>query len=377
VSVTVSNAHSDPAHSFFRPSVSGLTPYQPGKPVEDVQRELGLSRVIKLASNEGPFGPFPSAQEAIGRATAELNRYPDGGVYRLHAALAERHGVSLDQISVGAGADGCIDMLSQAILDPGDEVVCGWPSFPSYVIYARKQGAEAKLVPLVDHRYDLGALLGAVTPRTKLVYICHPNNPTGTMNTTDELDAYFEQVPEHVLTVVDQAYFEYIERSDYPDAVARYLKDGRRVVVLRTFSKIYGLAGLRVGYAVGPSGVCAALAKVRRPFDLTTPAQVAAVASVDDEAEIARRRAVNTEGLARLGSLLRDHGLDPVPSVGNFLYVETGHDAGELFERLLREGIIVRPLAGFGSPTAIRISVGTPEELDVLGAALGHVLQRA
>jgi histidinol-phosphate aminotransferase len=375
--VTVSNAHSDPADSFFRPSVSGLTPYQPGKPVDDVQRELGLSRVIKLASNEGPFGPFPSAQEAIGRATAELNRYPDGGVYRLHAALAERHGVSLDQISVGAGADGCIDMLSQAILDPGDEVVCGWPSFPSYVIYARKQGAEAKLVPLVDHRYDLGALLGAVTPRTKLVYICHPNNPTGTMNTTDELDAYFEQVPEHVLTVVDQAYFEYIERSDYPDAVARYLKDGRRVVVLRTFSKIYGLAGLRVGYAVGPSGVCAALAKVRRPFDLTTPAQVAAIASIDDEAEIARRRAVNTEGLARLESLLREHGLDPVPSVGNFLYVDTGNDAGELVERLLREGIIVRPLAGFGSPTAIRISVGTPEELDVLGAALGRVLQRA
>jgi histidinol-phosphate aminotransferase len=375
--VTVSDAYSDPADSFFRPSVSGLTPYQPGKPVEDVQRELGLSRVIKLASNEGPFGPFPSAQEAIARTTAELNRYPDGGVYRLHAALAERHRVALDQISVGAGADGCIDMLSQAILDPGDEIVCGWPSFPSYVIYARKQGAEAKLVPLADHRYDLGALLGAVTPRTKLVYICHPNNPTGTMNTTDELDAYFEQVPEHVLTVVDQAYFEYIERSDYPDAVARYLENGRRVVVLRTFSKIYGLAGLRVGYAVGPSGVCAALAKVRRPFDLTTPAQAAAVASIDDEAEIARRRAVNTEGLALLELLLREHGLDPVPSVGNFLYVETGSDAGELFDRLLREGIIVRPLAGFGSPTAIRISVGTPEELDVLGAVLGRVLQRA
>ncbi|MFL5964194.1 MAG: histidinol-phosphate transaminase [Gaiellaceae bacterium] len=377
MSVTVSNAYSDFADSFFRPSVSGLTPYQPGKPVEDVQRELGLARVIKLASNEGPFGPFPAAQEAIARATAELNRYPDGGVYRLHLALAERHGVALDQISVGAGADGCIDMLSQAILDPGDEIVCGWPSFPSYVIYARKQGAEAKLVPLVDHRYDLDALLAAVTPRTKLLYICHPNNPTGTMNTTDELDAYFERIPEQVLTVVDQAYFEYIERSDYPDAVERYLKNGRRVVVLRTFSKIYGLAGLRVGYAVGPGGVCAALAKVRRPFDLTTPAQVGAIVSIDDEPEIARRRAVNTEGLAGLESLLREHGLDPVPSVGNFVYVETGNDANDLFDRLLREGIIVRPLAGFGAPTAIRISVGTPEELEVLGDVLGRVLQRA
>jgi histidinol-phosphate aminotransferase len=373
----MSSGFTDFADSFFRPSVSGLTPYQPGKPVEDVQRELGLARVIKLASNEGPFGPFPAAQDAIGRATAELNRYPDGGIYRLHAALATRHGVADDEISVGAGADGCIDMLSQAILDPGDEIVCGWPSFPSYVIYARKQGAEAKLVPLADHRYDLDALLDAITPRTKLVYICHPNNPTGTMNTTDELDAYFARVPDHVLTVIDQAYFEYIDRPDYPDAVERYLKNGRRVVVLRTFSKIYGLAGLRVGYAVGPRSVCGSLAKVRRPFDVTTPAQVAAIASVDDDVEIARRRAVNTEGLARLDSLLRDHGLEPVPSVGNFLYVDTGTDAGELFDRLLHEGIIVRPLAGFGSPTAIRISVGTPEELDVLAEVLGRVLQRA
>ena len=375
--MTVSSGFIDFADSFFRPSVSGLSPYQPGKPVEDVQRELGLERVIKLASNEGPFGPFPAAQEAIARATADLNRYPDGGVFRLHAALAERHGVDSSEISVGAGADGCIDMISQAVLDPGDEIVCGWPSFPSYVIYARKQGAEAKLVPLADYRYDLDALLDAVTPRTKLVYICHPNNPTGTMNTTEELDAYFERVPDHVLTVVDQAYFEYIERPDYPDAVERYLKNGRRVVVLRTFSKIYGLAGLRVGYAVGPSSVCASLAKVRRPFDLTTPAQVAALASIDDEPELARRRSVNTEGLARLGALLRKHGLDPVPSVGNFVYLDTGSDAGDLFDRLLHEGIIVRPLAGFGSPSAIRISVGTPEELDVLAEALGRVLLTA
>src|SRR5919197_1488233 len=206
--------------AFFRPSVNGLQPYQPGKPIEEVQRELGLPRVIKLASNEGPFGPFPSALEAMARAAADLNRYPDGGSYRLHAALADRHGVATEEFCVGAGADGCIDILSQALLDPGDEVVCGWPSFPSYVIYALKQGATARTVPLAAHTYDLGALLEAVTPRTKLVYICHPNNPTGTMNTTDELDRYFGSVPEHVLTVVDQAYFEYIERPDYPDAVA-------------------------------------------------------------------------------------------------------------------------------------------------------------
>ena len=363
--------------TLFRPTVEALTPYQPGKPVEDVQRELGLERVVKLASNEGPFGPLPAAREALARATDELNRYPDGGAYKLHDALAQRHGVTMDQIVVGSGADGCIDMLSQATLDPGDEVVCGWPSFASYVIYAAKQGATINTVPLRDFTYDLDALLAAVTPRTKLLYICEPNNPTGTMNTAGELDAFFEQVPEHVLTVVDQAYFEYIDHPDYPDAVDRYLKAGKRVVVLRTFSKIYGLAGLRVGYAVGPSDVCASLAKVRRPFDVTTAAQVAALASLDDAAELARRRAVNAEGLQRLEAIVREHGFDPAPSVGNFLYVETGGDAQVLFQQLLREGIIVRPLAGFGAPTAVRITVGTPEELDLLGSALGRVLTRA
>src|SRR6266581_6766267 len=284
---------SDPGAQLFRPAVAGLTPYQPGKPIEDVQRELGLERVVKLASNEGPFPPFPAALEAMAHAALELNRYPDGGIYRLHEALAARHGVAPQQVAVGAGADGCLDMLSQATLDPGDEVVCGWPSFPSYVIYARKQGASALTVPLREQRYDLDALAAAVTPRTKLVYVCHPNNPTGTMNTKDELDRFFERVPEHVLVVIDQAYFEYIDRPDYPDAVEAYLKAGRRVVVLRTFSKIYGLAGLRVGYAVAPADVVTAVAKVRRAFEVTATAQAAALASIGDHAEIARRRRAN------------------------------------------------------------------------------------
>jgi histidinol-phosphate aminotransferase len=370
----VSSGFSDFADSFFRPSVSGLTPYQPGKPVEDVQRELGLARVIKLASNEGPFGPFPAAQEAIARATAELNRYPDGGVYRLHAALGERHGVATSEITVGAGADGCIDMISQAILDPGDEVVCGWPSFPSYVIYARKQGAEAKLVPLVDYRYDLEALLDAVTPRTKLVYICHPNNPTGTMNTRAELDAYFDGVPDHVLTVLDQAYFEYIDDPDYPDGIAEYLKEGRRVVVLRTFSKIFGLAGLRVGYALAPPAVVTALGKVRRAFDITTPAQEAALASLGDAQEVGRRRLENAAQRTEVERILREHGLEPAgPAVANFLYCDLGEDSRPLFEQLLREGVIVRPTHGFGGPTAIRVTVGTAEENAVLAEALDRV----
>jgi histidinol-phosphate aminotransferase len=372
----VSTAFADFDESFFRPSVNGLTPYQPGKPVEDVQRELGLERVVKLASNEGPFPPFPAALEAMDAAARELNRYPDGGAYRLHAALAGRHDVAFEEVAVGAGADGCLDMLSQAVLDPGDEIVCGWPSFPSYVIYALKQGAKPTTVPLANHRYDLDALLDTVTRRTKIVYVCHPNNPTGTTNTEAELDAFFERVPEHVLVVVDQAYFEYIDDPDYPDAIERYLKQGRRVIVLRTFSKVYGLAGLRVGYAVGPRRCIAAMVKVRRPFDVTTTAQVAALASLDADEEIARRRAVNKEGLAQVEATLREQGFETVPSVGNFVYAETGADAAELFDRLLQEGVIVRPLAGFGAPTAIRVSVGTPEENAFFADALGRVLTR-
>jgi histidinol-phosphate aminotransferase len=198
------------------------------------------------------------------------------------------------------------------------------------------------------------------------------------MNTRAELDAFFERVPDQPLVVVDQAYFEYIDDPDYPDAVEAYLKNGRRVLVLRTFSKIYGLAGLRVGYAVGPADVCAAMSKTRRPFDVTTTAQVAALASLDDPAQIARRRELNAEGLARLAHTLREHGLEPADgAVGNFLYVDTGKDAQPLFERLLREGVIVRPLHGFGAPTAIRISVGTPEENAFFAQALGRVLARA
>lgn len=374
----MSRVAADLPAQFFRPAVEGLTPYQPGKPIEDVQRELRLEHVIKLASNEGPFPPFPAALEAMADAAHDLNRYPDGGAYRLHEALAARHGVAFDQVCAGSGADGCIDMLSQAVLDPGDEIVCCWPSFPSYLIYASKQGAVPRTVPLRDHRYDLDAMLDVVGPRTKLVYVCHPNNPTGTMNTRDELDAFFERVPEHVLVVIDQAYFEYIDRPDYPDAVEEYVKRGRRVLVLRTFSKIYGLAGLRVGYAVGPREVCAAMTKTRRPFDVTTTAQVAALASLGDPGEIARRRRLNAEGLVRLAATLEEHGLEPAAgAVGNFLYVDTGEDARPLYERLLTEGVIVRPLHGFGAPNAIRISVGTPEENDFFAAALGRALARA
>jgi histidinol-phosphate aminotransferase len=362
---------------LIRPALAELVPYEPGKPVEEVQRELGLARVVKLASNEGPLGPFPAALEALERCAPELNRYPDGGAYRLRAALAERHGVGFEEVALGAGADGVIDCVAQATLDPGDEVVCGWPSFPSYVIYARKLGAVPRTVPLRDSRYDLEALLAAVGPRTKLVCISHPNNPTGTTNTRAELDAYFEQVPEHVLTVLDQAYFEYIDDPDYPDGIEEYAKRGHRVVVLRTFSKIYGLAGLRIGYGIAAPPLATAIVKVRRPFDLNVPAQAAALASIGDDAEIERRRRLNAQGRATIERALAAQGFEPAgPAVANFVYADVG-DGRRLFEALLELGVIVRPLEGFGAPTAIRVTVGTAEENELFADALARARARA
>jgi histidinol-phosphate aminotransferase len=359
---------------FFRRATADLVPYEPGKPVEEVQRELGLERVVKLASNEGPFPPFPAAVEALERCAHELNRYPDGGAWELRAALAAHHGVRFEQVAIGAGADGVIDCLSQAALDEGDEIVCGWPSFPSYVLDAIKVGARPVRVPLRDHRYDLDALLEAITPRTKLVYVCHPNNPTGTTNTRAELDRFLDQVPGHVLTVVDQAYFEYIDDPDYPDGVEEYFKNGARVVVLRTFSKIYGLAGLRVGYGIAAEDVVAEIAKVRRAFDVSTAAQVAAVASLGDEAELRRRRTQCARERERVIEILTSAGFDVAgPAVANFVYADTGTDARGVFDALLHEGVIVRPLNAFGSAAAIRVTVGTADENDFLAAALARV----
>jgi histidinol-phosphate aminotransferase len=362
------------AESFFRPAVQGLVPYEPGKPVEEVQRELGLDRCVKLASNEGPFGPFPAALEALAASVAELNRYPDGGAWRLRQALAERVGVRFEEVAVGAGADGLIDCLSQASLDPGDEVVCGWPSFASYVIDAAKQGAVAVKVPLRDDRYDLEAMLDAITPRTNLLFVCHPNNPTGTTNTRAELDAFLDRVPPHVLVVFDQAYREYVDDPDYPDAIEEYYRAGRPVAVLRTFSKIYGLAGLRVGYMVASPVVVTAVNKVKRAFDVSTAAQEAALASLDDPEELVRRRRVNAESREQLAAILEAAGLPPAgPAVANFLYAETGADARPMFEALLAQGAIVRPLHGFGAPTAIRVTCGTADENAFFAEALARV----
>jgi histidinol-phosphate aminotransferase len=363
---------------LFRPAIRPLVPYEPGKPVEEVQRELGLDRVVKLASNEGQFGPFPEALEAIARSAPELNRYPDGGAYRLRTALAEKHGVRFENVALAAGADAVVMYLSLATLDPGDEIVCGWPSFPSYVLDALKLGAEPKRVPLTDYRYDVARILAEVGPRTKIVYLCNPNNPTGTMISRAEVDGFFERVPDHVLTVLDEAYFEYVGEPEYPDGVEEYFKQGRRVLVLRTFSKIYGLAGLRVGYGIGPPDVVEAIGKVRNAFDINQSAQDAALASLGNEEEISRRRRLTEEGRVQLEEAFARLGVTiAAPAVANFVYAEVGADSRPVFDALLREGVIVRPLAAFGAPEAVRVTVGTSEDNDLCAAALERVLERA
>lgn len=353
-------------------------PYEPGKPVETVQRELGLDRVVKLASNEGPFGPFPEALEAMARAAADANRYPDGGSYRLREALAGRHGVAFEETVVAAGADAVIGYVCLATLDPGDEIVTPWPSFPSYVLDPLKLGAVPSRVALDDGRVDVDSLLDAVTPRTKLVFLPTVNNPTGTALTRDEVARFLAEVSGDVLTVVDEAYFEYVDDRAFPDAIEQAVRSGANVLALRTFSKIYGLAGLRVGYGVGPAAVIAAIRKVQRAFDVAAPAQEAALASLEGAAELERRRAVNREAMAELERVLRARGFSPVgPAVGNFLYVDVAEDAAALNDALLRRGVIVRPMGSFGSPTALRITAGTPDEIaflaDQLDAVMGSV----
>jgi histidinol-phosphate aminotransferase len=373
----VTDAGRDPTSGLIRRAVEGLVPYEPGKPVETVQRELGLDRVVKLASNEGPFGPFTQALAAVERSLAEANRYPDGGCYRLRQVLAERHGVAFEEIVVAAGADAVIGYVCQAVLDPGDEIVTPWPSFPSYVIDPLKLAAVPMRVELADGRVDVEALLAALTPRTKLAFVPTVNNPTGRMTTADDLARFLDRVPQDVLTVVDEAYFEYVDDPSFPNAIETAVKAGRNVLALRTFSKIYGLAGLRIGYGVGPAHVITAIRKVQRAFDVTTPAQEAALASLDDTAELERRRSVNREAMTALEAVLRDRGFDPIgPAAGNFLFVDVGADAAQLNEALLRRGVIVRPMGSFGAPTALRITVGTPDEIAFLAEQLDAVFSK-
>jgi len=356
-----------------RPALADLRPYEPGKPAAEVRRELGLERIVKLASNEGPYGPFPAALEAIGRAATQLNRYPERGG-ELAERLAERHATTPDRIAIGNGADAIVGLLSMAYLDPGDEALMGWPSFPSYRLDAVKQAATPVAVPLRAGSYDLDAMAERIGPRTKIAYVCNPNNPTGGMVGRAALRAFLDRVPDDVLVVVDEAYHEYVTDLDYPDAIAEHVHERPNVAALRTFSKIYGLAGLRIGYLVGPPEVVREAMKVRNPFDVSEIAHAAALASLDDPDEVVRRRDLNERGRAELAAALREAGMEPLPSVANFLTAAAG-DGRALARALELEGVIVRPLAPFGAPDSIRVTVGTPEDNAAFAAALGRALQ--
>ena len=342
-------------------------------PPRPVRRELGLHRIVKLASNEGPYGPFPAALEAIARQAPELNRYPELGG-ELAERLAARHGVTADRIAIGNGADAIVGLLSTAYLDPGDEAVMGWPSFISYRLAAIKQAATPVLVPLRDGVYDLDAIAERIGPRTRIVYVCNPNNPTGTMVGRARLSAFLDRVPEDVLVVVDEAYHDYVTDPDYPDAIAEHVGGRPNVAVLRTFSKIYGLAGLRIGYMVAPAEVVREAMKVRAPFDVSELAHVAALASLDDPGELARRRDLNERGRAELVAALATAGMTPFPACANFLAVDVG-DGRALARALELDGVIVRPLEPFGAPGSVRITVGTPDENAIFAAALHRALQ--
>jgi histidinol-phosphate aminotransferase len=357
-----------------RPEIAGLTPYQSGRPAAALRRELGLERIVKLGSNEGPYGPFPSALAAIAEAAPQLNRYPERGL-ELAEALGARHCLGPERIAAGNGADGVIANLALAYLRPGDEVAMCWPSFVSYHLSALKLGATPVQAPLRDGGYDLDQLAARVGSRTRIAYVCSPNNPTGDIVSGDDLERFLDAVGERVLVVIDAAYHEYVDDPRHVDAVAAY-GDRPNVVVLRTFSKIYGLAGLRIGYAVAPAAVAADLARVRGPFDVSETAHAAALASLGDAAELERRRQVNAGERERLRSGLEQRGLTPLPAAANFLCVEVG-DAAGLAARLEAEGVIVRPLAPFGAPGSVRITVGLADENDVLLSALDRCLQPA
>ncbi|MBI3178234.1 MAG: histidinol-phosphate transaminase [Deltaproteobacteria bacterium] len=350
-----------------------LDPYIPGKPVAETERELGISGVVKLASNENPLGPSPKAVAAIRAALAQLHDYPDGSAFYLKERLAKVHGVPPAQIVVGNGTNEIIELVVRTCMRPGENTVCATPAFIVYRLAPQAAGHEIRQVPLKAMRYDLAAMAARANDKTKLVIIGNPNNPTGTYVTRQELEAFLAAIPAHVLVVMDEAYFEYVGAADYPNGLD-YLKTRERLLVLRTFSKCYGLAGLRIGYGIGAPKLIDYLNRGRQPFNTNSLAQAGALAALDDAEHVARCVALNRKEMARLVPELRKRGLGVTDSVANFVLVDFGRDVREIFEKLLRQGVIVRPMVNYGLPTSARITIGTPEQNDRLMAALGRVL---
>lgn len=344
-----------------RPCLEQITPYVPGKPIEEVERELGLSNVIKMASNENPLGPSPLALEAVKGYLHKISLYPDGNCYYLKRALAERYNLQEQNIVVGNGADELITLLGAAYLNPGEEIIMAQPSFSEYDFSARLMDAVPVYVPCKDFRHDLKAMAAAVTEKTKIIYVCNPNNPTGTIVTHKELEDFLAELPSNILVVLDEAYNEYVGDPSYPRSL-EFLKRGFNVLILRTFSKIYGLAGLRVGYGLADEQVIRDINTVREPFNVNTVAQVAARAALNDKEHLEAVLRVNSIGKEYLAGEFTRMGLFYLPTEANFIFVEVGVDSRELFQKLLHKGVIVRTGDIFGYPQFIRVSIAKEEE---------------
>jgi histidinol-phosphate aminotransferase len=359
--------------SLANDHILGIAPYEPGKPVEELERELGVADAIKLASNENPLPPSERVQKAIAAALANLNRYPDGSGYYLREALARRHAVSADHIILGNGSNELIELLVRAFLKPGDEAVIPHPSFVVYPMIVQAVGGIRVVVTLRDQRLDLEAMARALTSMTKMVFIANPNNPTATIVTADEVEHFLARVPERAIVVFDEAYFEFAQGPDFPDTPA-YVREGRKVAVLRTFSKAASLAGLRVGYGIADPDCVSLLNRIRAPFNVNSLAQAAALAAIDDDAHVLECRQMIEAGRHYLYDEFASLGVRYTPSRANFILVDVGRNAADIFQRLLKEGVIVRPMTSFGMESALRISIGTPEENRRLTKALRRVL---
>jgi histidinol-phosphate aminotransferase len=358
-------------NALIRPSVGPMVPYAPGLRASDVREKSGHELIHKLSSNENPYGPFPSAISGMRAVLPHLNRYPDGSARALKRRLADKLGVDARHLIVGNGSNELLTLIAQAVLGEGDEAVFAWPSFVVYPICTQLTCSKAVKVPVnAAQEHDLPAMLGAITPRTKMVFLCNPNNPTGTIYTKRAFEEFLREVPDHVLLVLDEAYFEYVTSAEYPDGL-EYFDGERPIVVLRTFSKMYSLAGARIGYGIAPEPLVAAVDKVREPFNVSSVAQVGAYYSLGDDAEVLRRKTLNAEQRQQLCAAFDRLGISYAPSQTNFVYVMS-EKPKELFDALLAEGVIVRD---FGTSPALRVGVGTQEDTDATIAALEKLMR--
>jgi histidinol-phosphate aminotransferase len=337
-----------------------LMAYAPGKPIEEVEREYGISNSVKLASNENPLGPSPKALRAMRDKADQLHLYPDGDCFYLKSALSKRLAIEADSLIFGNGSNELIELAVRTFMRPGDEAVMARQAFVVYPLVVQAAGGVSKLVPLRDFTHDLSAMAGAIGPKTRIVFLANPNNPTGTIYRRSEWESFLSQLSPEVLVIVDEAYFEYVSDSEYPDSL-QYRYQGKALLTLRTFSKLYGLAGLRIGYGIGQKEIVGLLHRVRQPFNVNAAAQWAALAALEDHEHVRQSLDLNREGMQYLTNQIAKLGLEQVPSQANFLLVRVGN-GNDVFERLLAQGVIVRPLAVYEFPDYVRVTVGTMEE---------------